>query len=169
MGWSQRPTGLSRYQPANAYRGYTLFTTLMGNHTNLVDMEGRICHRWHSAEGINYAYLLPNGNLLARTGPPKDAGGAETIGGSSGAILELDWDGNVVWEYRNDMLHHDFERLPNGNTLVLLWETIPSELASRVRGGYTTLPSLAERRGHRVCLPSTQRQSALPNKQSDRC
>ena len=53
-----------------------------------------------------------------------------------GAIVELDWDGNQVWTYRNPMLHHDFVRLPNGNSLVLLFEEIPSELAAQVRGGY---------------------------------
>ena len=33
-------------------------------------------------------------------------------------ILELDSDSNVVWEYRNPLVHHDYERLPNGNTLL---------------------------------------------------
>ena len=82
--------------------------------------------------------MLPNGNLLLRTSPPEDAGGAETIGGSSGAILELDWDSNVVWEYRNPYLHHDYERLPNGNTLVLLFELLSSELTAAIQGGRPT-------------------------------
>jgi hypothetical protein len=70
-----------------------------------------------------------------RTQPPKDAGGVERIGGSSGALIELDWDGNVVWEYRNSMLHHDFERLPGGNHLVITWRTLPSGITDRIRGG----------------------------------
>ena len=70
-------------------------------------------------------------------GPPADAGGAEKIGGSSATILELDWDSNVVWEYRNPFVHHDFERLPNGNTLVLLFENLSPDLTSRIRGGMT--------------------------------
>jgi hypothetical protein len=48
----------------------------------------------------------------------------------------LDWDSNLVWQYRNPMIHHDFDRLENGNTLVLLWEPIPAELTQRVVGGY---------------------------------
>ena len=35
-------------------------------------------------------------------------------------------------------LHHDFERLLNGNTLVLLWAPVPSELAGRGEGGIFT-------------------------------
>ena len=82
--------------------------------------------------------MLPSGNLLLRTRPPEDAGGAETIGGSSAAILELDWDSNVVWEYQNPYLHHDYERLPNGNTLVLLFELLSPELTAAVQGGRPT-------------------------------
>ena len=33
------------------------------------------------------------------------------------------------------MVHHDFERLPNGNTLVLVFEEIPSDVAAQVKGG----------------------------------
>ncbi len=140
MGWSRHhPIGLIYCAPQHCYRGYTLFTHARGgHHANLIDMEGRICHRWYSAEGINYAYLLPNGHLLLRTHPPTDAGDAGDIGGSSAALLELDWDSNIVWAYRNPMLHHDFTRLPNDNTLVLLFERIPAELTTRVKGGFTT-------------------------------
>ena len=137
MGWSSHhPVGLIHYSPQQCYRGYNLPTNARGsNDAFLMDMEGRICHRWHSEEGIGYAHLLPYGNLLIRTAPPSDAGGAENIGGSSAAILELDWDSNVVWEYRNPLVHHDYERLPNGNTLVLLFENLSSDLTSRIRGG----------------------------------
>ncbi|MCH9017196.1 MAG: isocitrate lyase/phosphoenolpyruvate mutase family protein, partial [Chloroflexi bacterium] len=56
--------------------------------------------------------------------------------GAYEALLELDWDSNLVWEYRDPMLHHDFERLPNGNTLLLLWEQLPEDLVGQVQGGY---------------------------------
>ena len=65
MGWSEHhPVGLIHNSPSLAYRGYTLFTTNGGNHANLVDMEGQICHRWEYHEGISYSQLLLNGNLL---------------------------------------------------------------------------------------------------------
>ena len=148
MGWSKHhPNGLIHYSPRDSYRGYTLFSNLGGHQTNLVDMEGRVCHTWRSDEGINYSYLLPNGHLLLRTGPASqevsflDRPERDLLprGGrtASGAILELDWDSNVVWAYRDPLLHHDFERLPNGNTLVLVWESLPEELASKVIGGFS--------------------------------
>ena len=147
MGWStNHPNGLIHYAPQHAFRGYTLVTNVSGQDSRLIDMEGRVCHTWHSNEGIGYAYLLPNGNLLLRTGPAAEEVSFLSrperellpIGGRTvaGAILELDWDSNVVWEYRYPLLHHDFERLPNGNTLVLTWELIPEEMVQQVKGGH---------------------------------
>ena len=138
MGWSiHHPVGLLHRTAAACQPGYTLFSTTRGGRdAYLIDLKGDVVHRWHSEEGIHYAYLLDNGNLLCRTLPPADAGGVETVGGSSASILELDWDGNIVWAYRDPMLHHDYQRLPNGNTLLLLWEPIPPALAAQVQGGY---------------------------------
>ncbi len=147
MGWStNHPNGLIHYAPQQAYRGYTLFTNVSGHDARLIDMEGRVCHAWHCNEGIGYSYLLANGNLLLRTGPAAEEvsflsrperellpRGGRTV---AGAILELDWESNVVWEYRYPFLHHDFERLPNGNTLVLTWELLPEEVTRQVKGGH---------------------------------
>ena len=151
MGRSiHHPVGLIYGTLGESYAGYTLITNNGGDHAILLDMEGRICHRWHNDEGIAYAYLLPNGNLLCRTARVTDLELVQGLGGGSKSLIELDWDSNVVWEYRNDMLHHDFERLPNGNTLVLLWEILPPDLASRVRGGYTKEDSPSEMLGDLV-------------------
>ena len=141
MGWSAyHAKGLIHYSPHHTYRGYTLVTNLGGNQSVLIDMEGRICHRWTLPQGIQYAYLLDNGNLLLRTHGPKNLppGTHPLQARSSVAVQEVDWEGNVVWEHRSpDMFpHHDFERLPNGNTLILLWAPIPNELAAQVQGGF---------------------------------
>ena len=44
------------------------------------------------------------------------------MGGRGGLMREYDWDGKVVWEHRHVGQHHDFRRLPNGNTIYLAWE-----------------------------------------------
>ncbi len=131
MGWSNRPTGVTHYDPPHAYRGYTLFSANGGDDAYLVDMEGHFVHRWHSGQGINYGFLLPNGNLLFRTN-----GSLPGLPGSD-AIVELDWDGELVWEYRNPMLRRHC-RLANGNNLLLLYEPISEELTRLVRGGFTS-------------------------------
>lgn len=128
------PNGLIYYNPRLSYRGYTLFTAQMRAY--LVDPKGRFVHQWEHKRGITNAELLPNGNLLALTMPSPDERGQRGLNGQAEACVELDWDGDVVWEYNDPWIHHDYKRLPNGNTLLLRWELIPRGLSKRVKGGY---------------------------------
>jgi hypothetical protein len=143
MAWIRnRPLGLVYRDPARSEGGYTLFSSVEGNHATLLDDAGRIVHRWVHPEGIQYARLLPNGHLLLHTSnpvrmlQPEDVSPVGVIGGSAHALIELDWDGTPVWEYRHERMHHDFVRLPNGNHLLLFWEVLPDEVRRQVRGGY---------------------------------
>ena len=137
MTWIRnRPLGLVYRDKAQSFGGYTLFCPIRGHHANLLDSAGRIVHQWHHPEGIQHVKWLPNGRLLVHSLPPESAEGAEQIGGSAGALRELDHDSNVVWEYRDLYLHHDYQRLDNGNTLVVRWAKLPTEVAARVQGGH---------------------------------
>ncbi len=136
MAWlTHRPIGLT-FSSEGACDVYTLFSSVRGHHATLIDIQGRIVHQWHHEEGIQHLKLLDNGNLLIQTLPPEDAGGAELIGGSAGALIELDWEGNTIREHRDVMMHHDYVRLANGNTLYLAWDRIPEEYGSKVQGGH---------------------------------
>jgi hypothetical protein len=137
MAWTRnRPIGLTHYDHAKVFPGYTVFCSVRGHHATLLDQRGQIVHQWHHPEGIQHLKWLGNGHLLIQTLPPADAGGAERIGGSSGALIELDWHGNEVWVHRDVLMHHDYVRLPNGNHLYLAWDKLPAELNGRVQGGY---------------------------------
>jgi hypothetical protein len=127
--------GLRSYDPAACYRGYTLFCGDDGPMAYLVDMQGRVCQRWRNERGMQYANLLPNGNLLCRAAPSENVEGQQGLNGQAPSVFEIDWDGNLVWEYCDDWLHHDQERLPNGNTLVITWERMSEEQTARVQGG----------------------------------
>ena len=124
--------GLKLNTPA-ALDGYTLFSPIMSGTTFLVDMQGRIVHRWDTglAPG-NMAYLLDSGNLLR--GVRIDENPRFFGGGLAGRIQELDWDGKVVWDYSlsNDqrVLHHDLELMPNGNILAIAWEYVSHDDAA---------------------------------------
>ena len=129
--------GVTRYDPSKAYNGYTLFAPLADFFVWLIDMQGRIVHRWKmpytpGQQGI----LLPNGNLLylGRTGTHK--GPEQHLGGYSGMLLEVDWHGNALWEYENDYIHHDFWRRNNGNTLIIRWYgMMPEDVETKIKGG----------------------------------
>ena len=128
-----RQLGLTVYKPEKAYRGYTLFAPQAGTDVYLIDMRGSVVHRWRMPyRPASYGYLLDDGHLLF--------GGATgrspvPIGGTGGIVLEADWDGNILWEYREDTLHHDFRRAANGNTVVLGYEPVPPGIAKLVAGG----------------------------------
>ena len=138
MTWIRnRPLGLVYRDPDLSSPGYTLFCSVRGHHATLLDWEGRVVHRWHHEEGIQHARLLENGNLLLHTLPPEDADGAEQIGGSAGALIELDWQGRTVWEYRDRFMHHDYQRLADGNHLIIKWRPMPKAVGQRVQGGHS--------------------------------
>lgn len=137
MAWlTHRPIGLT-HNGLGAFEGYTLFSTVRGHHASIIDMQGQIVHQWHHDEGIQHVKLLDSGNLLIQTLPPKDTGGREKIGGAAGAMIELDKDGNTVWEHRDETQHHDYVRLSNGHTVYLALEQMPQSVSERVRGGHS--------------------------------
>ncbi|MFC1912020.1 aryl-sulfate sulfotransferase [Chloroflexota bacterium] len=126
--------GVMFYDSRRAYNGVTLFTPTDGKGAWLIDMLGRLVNHW----AMDYkpgcdAKLLPNGNLLyagkVTNGPLVD------LEGAGGILLEVDWEANVVWEYKDPYLHHAFDRTKNGNTLILKWVEVPDDIAVRVKGG----------------------------------
>jgi hypothetical protein len=146
------PTQLIQYKAAKTYEGYTLITSMNGDKTYLIDMLGYVVHTWeHKTKppGLHFV-LLENGHILGNIGtgmmqgPPgagpqkraensgrpaaKENSGKPSYGGAAAGLIELDWDGNVVWKFEpgssDGTVHHDFIRLPNGNTLCNAWEVI---------------------------------------------
>lgn len=153
MGWSvNRPTGLTWNRPELTTKGYTLITPSSDQSAYLIDMDGRVVHRW-TFDTINpgYGRILDNGNLLMSgsdvnlapppedeptKAPPPFEKHITRLGGYKTTLLEVDWDGNVVWSYENRAQHHDFVRLANGNTMVPEWVELSEELHKKVRGGH---------------------------------
>ena len=125
--------GLLHLDKDKVFNGFTLIPVFRGRTVNLIDVEANIVHQWNLPGRLgSLAYLLPGGNLLCslvtEDGPPvRQAKG--------GHILELDWNGNIVWEYIDHSQHHDFRRLSNGNTMYLGWKEMTSRDAARVQGG----------------------------------
>ena len=115
----------------DAYNGYTFFAPIRSTTTYLIDIHGRLVHEWDSDhQPGNSAYLLENGNLLRTGNVSAGFGDAFRGGGIGGLVEEQTWDGTVVWEYEyanaQHWQHHDIERLPNGNTLLIAWESVSS-------------------------------------------
>ncbi len=116
------------------YAGFTLVSHVGSADVHLIDMNGAVVHKWRTpAELGTHAVLLPNGNLLCAT--RIDKGPLSDLEGAAGSILELDWNGKVVWQHEDPYMHHDFCRMPNGNTIFLRWVPTPNDMAVKVKGG----------------------------------
>ncbi|MHC4824484.1 MAG: aryl-sulfate sulfotransferase [Planctomycetota bacterium] len=107
--------------------GHTLVAPFGSNDTHLVDEGGNIVHTWPgTAFPGNATYLLPNGNLVRMYKVPGSPGGV--IGGSGGGVQEIDWEGNLVWDFQvatqTELLHHDLAIMPNGNLLLMQFEDL---------------------------------------------
>lgn len=100
----------------------------------LVDLYGKPVHSWKTSYQPFHSTLKKNGNLVVALIAPNDFRNYPTPG-YTGIVQELSWDGQILWEYKNSMLHHDFEVLPNGNIATLVWEKIPEEIATSIKGG----------------------------------
>ncbi len=118
---------------ATPFPGYTLFHPLKSTSVYLVDMDGELVHRWETEYNTGQSvYLLANGNLLRASRDP-DPVGPFRGGGEGGIVQEIAGDGTVVWDFKYSdekrRQHHDIEPMPNGNVLIVAWESRTYEQA----------------------------------------
>ena len=112
--------------------GYTLFGPKYSKNSYLIDNCGNQQYLWSSDYTAGGSVeLLENGNLIRScvysNNSPINGGGA------GGRIEAIRPDQVIDWsiDLSNDTLrqHHDFEVLPNGNILIIIWELISMEEA----------------------------------------
>jgi len=90
----------------------------------LSDKTGVKLQTWNFSSNLgNDIELLPDGNLIGLFKPEEVS---FSFGGYGGILRKLSPSGDTIWEYQvnseNELLHHDFEILPNGNILLMIWE-----------------------------------------------
>lgn len=113
------PPNDSRLSP-----GFTLFGESGTAMTKLVNMSGEVVKTWDFDAARTR--LLPNCNVLVVHGT-KWGWSQKKWDALRPFIREYDWDGNVAWEHElPGPAHHDVQRLPNGNTLILYRGLVPN-------------------------------------------
>jgi hypothetical protein len=141
-GTSVYPTGTTLYNPAKAFNTFVLLTGGDG-FAHLIDMDGNSVHEWKNGSDLT-TYLDPvltggNPGHVLVTLSTAEGQGTDLVPGAvttriSKTIGEVDWEGKTLWTFGDKMpdglsrQHHDWARLPNGNTLVL------SNLVHAVKG-----------------------------------
>src|SRR5688572_21153811 len=115
-------TGLLAWDRERAYAGYTLFTpSAAGDRLYVIDMAGEVVHTIPVPypPGL-YGRLTESGTILYNGKTTEDSDRFIATGPwKAGALLELTWDGRVLWEVNHPDHHHDGIRLRNGNVLLL--------------------------------------------------
>ena len=144
------PTGTTMYIPEKCWNGYTLFQA-KEHGAMLIDMNGREVRFWKDLQGFPNK-MLPGGQVFGHTGErAKEYGKQDQFD-----VVQVDWDGNVVWKFDKFELiqdgdeaprwmarqHHDFQREGNpvgyyvpgmepltdsGKTLVLCHSNVTDE------------------------------------------
>ncbi len=144
------PTGTIIYNPEKAFNGYTLFQAFEQGAT-LIDMNGGVVNHWHGLQGFPNK-LLPGGYVMGNRGERSMQYGYQ----DHVDLVQVDWDGNVVWEFDHwnyvedpdigprwvARQHHDYQREGNpvgyyvpemqcktdsGNTLILSHQNLVAE------------------------------------------
>ncbi len=142
------PTGTTIYNPEKCWNGFTLFPA--EGSAQLIDMNGNTVNSWDGLGGYP-TKMLPNGDIMGTSGRRVALRYAKN--GDSSDLLQVDWDGNIVWEFSQYELvegygeepawtarwHHDYQRdgnpvgyhvpgmeslVDSGNTLILCHKNI---------------------------------------------
>ena len=113
---SSTSVSLMAEQEARTIDGQILFSPYYTTTTYLINSSGAVNHTWSSAyKPFTSAYWLGNGTILR----PISSGG--------GGVQKILWDGTIAWDFRYNVAgctcHHDIRYLPNGNVVMIVWET----------------------------------------------
>jgi len=105
----------------------TLYTTTSSTYAKLMDTNGVDKKTWTFASTAKTgysSYMMPGGYLWRSV---TVTGGSFSGGGMHGRIQKYDYAGNLLWDYTHASttynLHHDFCPLPNGNVLMIAYES----------------------------------------------
>lgn len=113
------------------YVGYTIYQNMAETGVTMIGMSGETIKQWRP-DGYATTYSakpLDNGRILALAART-DCPSANVLG-----LIELDFSGEVVWSYFHPddiSAHHDFERLSNGDTLILMKVPVADRAVSKI-------------------------------------
>ena len=147
MGSRARRSGLVHSDPQRAHECLVCFSSLDFK-THLIDPHGKEAHRWeYAGQPGNLIDPAVNGgrrgHVLVQY--EDDEHDRESIFGNR-TVAELDWNGKVVWKWGEQApggkarQNHDWTRLANGNTLLVVARpAVVPELAAHEIGDQALL------------------------------
>ncbi len=115
------PVGVLERDAARMQPGLTYFTNAAGCSSSLVGSEGEELRRWslEPCDRWGHSTLLADGSVLAIHRNPTADKTADRLRDAR-ELVNLDWDGRLIWRRRLSA-HHDVERRPDGGIATLLY------------------------------------------------
>lgn len=116
---------ISGIAKAQQWGDYTLYST--GSSTVLVDTTdaGAVVHTWTHTTKTGYSSYLMPGGILWRT--VSKSGNSFSGGPVCGQVQKVAYDGTLLWDFVYSTTayctHHDICPMPNGNVLLIAYET----------------------------------------------
>ena len=106
---------------------YIMFACPNSPFNYLLNRQGQVVHQWKGNYSSFNAYLQEDGSIFNGTMDPDYP--VFGFGGPYGRIEKISWDGKILWDYElaneQEILHHDFEVMPNGHILAIVYEATP--------------------------------------------
>ncbi len=130
---------------AQQWNGLTLVATQNSTTAKLVDTAGTLVKTYTPGTGgTGYsAYLEPGGTMVRSL---KITNPTFSGGGSCGVIQKVDYNNNVTWTYTvsstTQYSHHDHCVMPNGNVLIIAYESKTQAQLSAAGGTNTALTTI---------------------------
>ena len=105
---------------------YTFYSVKNSNAAYLIDTNSTVYHSWSGlSPTTSYSsYVLPGGDLIRTV---NHSGNIFTGGAMTGEFEKVDYNGNLLWDFAYSTSaycsHHDICPLPNGNVLLIAYES----------------------------------------------
>lgn len=128
-----------QYLSAQQWGDYTLYSTGSSTTAYLIDTNNTNYHTWTGLTGQTaYSnYMLPGGVLLRTV---KTTNSTFSGGGMAGRVQKVDWNGTILWDYTYSTTtvctHHDICAMPNGNVLLIAYESKTGTQSSAAGSNY---------------------------------
>ncbi len=128
---------------AQQWNGLTLVSKQNAATSVLVDTAGTTVKTYSATGSTGYSsYLQPGGTMVRSL---KITNSTFSGGGACGAIQKIDASNNVIWTYTvsssTEYSHHDHCVLPNGNVLIISYES-KTQTELTAAGGTVTLAAI---------------------------
>jgi hypothetical protein len=126
------------------WNGLTLYGVQNSTSVLLVDTSGTTVKTYNGTGGTGYScYLQPGGTLVRSV---KVNNSTFNGGGACGVIQKVDYNNNVIWTYTvsstTEYSHHDHCVMPNGNVLLIVYESKTQAQLSAAGGTNTALSTI---------------------------